>query len=310
MLRDETIRMLKKAGARRVLVQVPEGLKPRARDIAAALEKEGFVPFISVEPCFGACDLIDREAVGMADALLHIGHSDYGLKASVPVVYEEMMFEHDPVPLLSKHLNSLKPYTNIGLISTVQHLPGLAKAKVFLESHGKSALLGKPSRALHPGQVLGCDYSAAKSIEGRVDCFLFIGSGRFHPLGLAMETAKPVLFLDTEAGSLTNLSEEKKTLERLRGAGIAKASQAKAFGILISTKPGQAHPDLAMEAKGRLESLGKKAFILVANQVTPEKLLGLGVEALVNTACPRIREDARAFRMPIISPSDIDYFKE
>lgn len=302
---------LKSLRARRVFIQVPEGLKTRALDFASGLEKAGIRAFISIEPCFGACDIRDREARLLGcDALLHVGHSDYGLKAALPVIYEEYRIDFDPVPLLKRHIPALKAFKKIGLATTVQYLPGLAKANAFLKSRGKKILLGSPTRARHPGQILGCDYSAAKSIEAGVDCFLFLGTGTFHPLGLAMEVEKPVFFLDFEGTGLIDLAQEKRNLQKLRYAQIAKASEARNFGILVSTKLGQAHPKLAEQAREKLESLGRRAWILVADQLTPSKLMGLQVEALVNTACPRLREDAKLFKKPIISPGDIDLFGE
>lgn len=307
----EILPKLNSLKARRVLIQVPEGLKTSVLEFSRALEKSGIRTFISIDPCFGACDIMDREARALGcDALLHVGHSDYGLKAALPVIYEEYRIDFDPVPLLRRHLPELKPYRRIGLATTVQHIPSLALASSFLRKQGKRPVLGTPSRGGHPGQVLGCDYSAAKSIEPSVDCFLFLGTGTFHPLGLALEADKPVLFLDFESTELMDLVQEKANLQKLRYAHIAKASEARNFGILVSTKPGQAHPKIAEQAREKLESLGRQAWILVFNQLTPDKLLGLQVEALVNTACPRIREDARQFKKPIISPEDIDLFEE
>ncbi|MCK4715123.1 MAG: diphthamide synthesis protein, partial [Candidatus Aenigmarchaeota archaeon] len=113
-----------------------------------------------------------------------------------------------------------------------------------------------------------------------------------------------------EGAGLIDLAQEKRNLQKIRYAQIAKASEARNFAILVSTKPGQAHPKLAEQAREKLEALGRRAWILAADQLTPSKLMGLRVEALVNTACPRLREDARLFKKPIISPGDIDLFTE
>lgn len=302
---------LRKRKARRVFLQVPEGLKARVQEFANDLEASGFHVLISVEPCFGACDIRDREAKAMGcDVLVHVGHADFGVKPVIPVIYEEYMIDFDPVPLLRSNLKGLKSFKRIGLATTIQYMGSLATASGFLRKQGKEPVLGAGNRARHPGQVLGCDYSGPKSVEKSVDCFLFLGTGSFHSLGLATEVEKPVLFLDFESGELINLEQERFNLEKMRYARIAKASDARNFGILVSTKPGQAHPKLAEKAKEKLESLGKRAWILVADQITPDKLLGLDIEALVNTACPRMREDSRQFRKPIISPEDIDEFPE
>jgi 2-(3-amino-3-carboxypropyl)histidine synthase len=302
---------LKRLKAKKVFIQVPEGLKMMVLDFSKSLEKSGLTTYISVDPCFGACDLKDREAKALGcDAFLHIGHSDYGLKPALPVIYEEYRIEFDPTPLLRKNLPILKSFKRIGLATTVQYLSSLAKASTFLKKQGKKVILGTPSKGGHPGQILGCDYSSAKTIEPGVDCFLFLGTGTFHPLGLAIGIDKPTLFLDFESTELIDMAQEKRNLQKLRYAHIAKASQARNFGILVSTKPGQAHPKMAEQAKEKLESLGRRAWILVADMITPEKLTGLQVEALVNTACPRIREDAKLFKKPIISPEDIVFFEK
>ncbi|MEE9406305.1 MAG: diphthamide synthesis protein, partial [Candidatus Aenigmarchaeota archaeon] len=83
-----------------------------------------------------------------------------------------------------------------------------------------------------------------------------------------------------------------------------KATLSNNFGILISTKAGQMHLKQAEQAKKALREKGKKAWILVADQVTPEKLLGLNLDCLVNCACPRITEDVSLFKKPIITAEE------
>lgn len=302
---------LKKLKARRVFLQVPEGLKTRVQDMASKIEEAGFSVMLSVEPCFGACDIKDREAKALGcDVLVHIGHSDFGVKPVLPVIYEEYRVDFDPTPLLRANLKDLKKYRRIGMFTTLQYISSLAKASKFLREKGLAVRLGSGRVVRYPGQILGCDISGPKSVENQVDCFLFIGTGSFHPLGLALEVEKPVLFLDFESGQLIDLVQEKQSLEKLRYARIAKAAEARNFGVLVSTKPGQAHPATAWKTKKRLEDLGRKAWILVADQVTPEKLLGLKIEALVDTACPRLQEDSRQFKKPIISPQDLTFLEE
>ena len=49
-------------------------------------------------------------------------------------------------------------------------------------------------RIKHPGQVLGCCYSTARELY--LDEYLFIGTGQFHPLGIALATGKRVVTAD------------------------------------------------------------------------------------------------------------------
>ncbi len=304
MLSESHLKDLKGKGCRKVLLQIPEGLKPRAQELAGILRKEGIEAIVSVEPCFGACDLRDREAKALGcDAVLHIGHSPLMPETEVPVVYDEYRQDFSPVPLLERHLGQL-PYNSLCLVTTIQHIGSLAKAKAFLESKGKTVYIGQPTSARYPGQILGCDHSAALSLEDEAEAFLFIGSGLFHPLGLAEKTEKPVLFLDKESGELKDLSEERLRRQKIRAASLAKASMSQNFGILVSTKAGQMNLKAAERARESLEKKGKKAWMLAADLITPEKLLGLKLDCLVNCACPRITEDTSLFKKPIITADE------
>ncbi len=87
---------------------------------------------------------------------------------------------------------------------------------------------------------------------------------------------------------------------------IEKAKDLRNFGVVISTKPGQKNLKSAESVKKRLKSLGKCAYTLVADQLTPEKLIGLKIDVLVNTACPRIKEDFEQFGKVILNPQDVE----
>lgn len=298
---------IRKSKARRILLQAPEGLKTRVQEIGEQLERSGLTVFISGEPCYGACDVRDHQAKLLnCDLLVHIGHTDMGIKTLVPVLYEEYRIDLDPVPMLKNHMNVLDASKRIGLFTTVQYLSGLGKAREFLESRGKKVVLAGSPKTRYPGQVVGCDFSGPKSIEKLVDAFLFIGSGFFHPLGIAMAVEKPVLFLNVEGGELLNMKSEKEMLQRIRFAQVEKARDCKTFGILLSTKPGQLFLKKAEESKRKLEKLGKKACILVMDEITPQKLLGLKLDCLVNCSCPRLTDDSRLFKKPILNPDDVD----
>ena len=146
------------------------------------------------------------------------------------------------------------------------------------------------------------------SIEEVVDAFLYIGSGRFHPLGLALKTEKPVYVLDMEKNEITDIKELKEKFLKQRYATIAMAKDAEKYGIIVSVKPGQMNLDLAKKIKEKLEKKSKKAYILILNEVKPYKLLGIDVDCYINTACPRITiEDRTSFKKPILNPDEIEY---
>ncbi len=280
------------------ILQVPDGMKRKALKIADDL---GDV-LIDCESCFGACDLAIQEAKVLGcDKIVHYGHSKV-IDADMPVEYVELRQDYDPLPILKKHsINERR----IGLVSTLQFLDSLEKVRKYLEEKGKIVRIGKGK--FNAGQILGCDVSAAKAVEKDVEAFLYIGSGNFHPLGLAMQTEKPVYFLDVEKVEVTVVDKGKFLKQKY--AAIAIAKDAKTFGILVSVKPGQLNLKLAKEIKKKLEEKGKKAYILVFNEIKPEKLIGLELDCYINTACPRIAIDNRTdFKKPILNPDEIESF--
>ncbi|MEM5778557.1 MAG: diphthamide biosynthesis enzyme Dph2 [Candidatus Aenigmatarchaeota archaeon] len=280
------------------LLQIPDGLKRKALKIA----DETGDALIYCESCYGACDLAINEAKILGcEKIIHFGHSKI-IETDLPVEYKEI---RENVKLSLEKIKIKEK--RIGLISTLQFLDCLKPLKEFLEAQGKIVKIGKGKG--YDGQILGCDITCAKNIENLVDAFLFVGSGNFHPLGLALKTEKPVYFFNLEKNKLEDLKTLKVKFLKQRYAAIALVKDAKKFGILVSVKPGQLNLELAKQIKKKLEEKGKKAYILVLNEIKPEKLEGLDLDCYINTACPRIAIDNRLeFKKPILNPDEIESF--
>ncbi len=291
----------------RILLQVPEGLKTKATEMAAKLEKEGNEVVISSEPCYGACDIKVDEAKRLGcQKIVHYGHTRF-VETDFPVEYVEHREKVDVVPILEKNHTVLQGFKRIGLVSSLQFIDALKPAKEFLDKNGHKTIIGevKSSKKLYPGQILGCDVSAAKRVENDVDAFLFLGCGKFHPLGLSLKGGKPIFSLDFERGTVGKIDDT--LFRKQKAVAIALAKDAKTFGILVSTKIGQSNIDLAKSVKRKLSANGKEAFILAMDEIRPEKLMGIKADAWVCTACPRIAIENRAdFKGPILNPDELD----
>ena len=292
--------IIKKKNCKTVGLQFPEGFKRRAIMIAGELEDDtGSDIIISGNPCFGACD-IDTTLAGKVDVMFHFGHSKMGKFENV--VFIEVRSNVDVLQCVKIALPHFKTI-NIGLITTVQHIHKLEEIARFLDENGKKGISGKGDlRVSYPGQVLGCNFTAA-----RIDCeeYLYIGSGIFHPLGVAIATGKRVVAADPYINQAIEVSPEK--FMRKRSGYIAKSMDAKVFGIIVSSKSGQNRIDLARKLSGIAGRHGKKAQIIMMDLVTPEQLLAFKVDAYVNTACPRITiDDAERFHVPVLSPSEFE----
>ena len=307
---DKAVQAVLKKKAKIVAVQIPEGLKQRALEIALEIEKKtGAVVFTFVDPCYGACDLVDAEAkkVG-ATLLLHFGHSPFISKTEVETVYLPLGYELGKAELavlaegVPKKVGKGK---KIALCSTVQYLEHLKAFGKLLEKNGLNVFVGKGKGVL-AGQVLGCNYSSVKSVEGKSDAVVFLGDGLFHALGISFSSSKPVFTANPLSSEVKELKNERDLFLRKRYAVIARAMDAKSFGILLSSKKGQLREKLAVRLKKEIEAKGKKAFIFVSDFVKPDYITGVNVDALVSTACPRIAfDDSSSFKQPLLSPSEL-----
>jgi 2-(3-amino-3-carboxypropyl)histidine synthase len=297
-------RFLKKHKVRRTAVQLPAGLRPHLSEIIATFEGAGADAIILADSCYGACDVADVQAKRLGcDALVQYGHSDMGLRTVLPTLYVEAHMIADPLEAVEKLLPKLD-FERVGLATTVQHIESLPKIAKIMRSNEFKLLVGKPgSRARYPGQILGCDWSCAKSISGDVDGFLYIGTGKFHPLGISLATGKRVITVNPIAGSCENLTFNLGDFLRRRRAMISRAAAGEKFGILVSSKPGQARLKLAARLAGELRRAGLTAHILVLDEITQEKLDDFKLDAFVCVACPRISiDDAGRFSKPILTP--------
>jgi len=292
---SDLIERLKKRGAHRVALQFPEGLKRRSAELVVSLKDAGFEVLVSGDPCYGACDLA-LDTLRHADVLVHFGHAP--VDEQPQVIFEPWIITFD-VTVLEKSLPSLKG-TAIGLVTTVQHAAQIPAMQAFLQTRGITAIVAEGSgRTPIRGQVLGCSFTAAK-ISG-VDEILFVGTGLFHPTGIAIATGARVIALDPLTGTAQEVSGE--ALMRRRFAVMERARGARTIGIIVSTKSGQQRMGLAR----RLARFSENAVIVTMREVTPDELLNLGYPCYVNTACPRLAYDDQVrFPVPVLSPQEFE----
>lgn len=297
----EAIRELKELEVKRIFVQYPEGLRLRIQKIVKELEKEGFDVILCNESTYGACDVREHEAKLLrCDAILHIGHGDFGVKTEMPVVYADYFIEADPLPILEKEFKQLEGYQNIGLATSIQFVKTLPVIKEFLEKKGKKVFIGKSTTEKYHGQILGCRLGAAKEIEDKVDCFLCISAGKFYGLGLTLKTDKPMLNLDFEKGTIRDMEDFKKKIQKIIAWNKAEFKEARRVGILVSFKLGQF--TMPYRIKEKLEGDGKETYIIAMDEITKDKLAGLKLDFLVNTACSRIGTDnLEMYDLPILN---------
>jgi len=295
----------------RIILQFPQGLKAKAAEYVQKYESEGHEVFVASAPCYGACDLCIEEAKAVgAKKLVHVGHAEF-MKVNVKGLEIEYIPYFDELPkevlenAAQKALEMLKGHEKIALVTTVQHIKQIGEVRKLLERAGKKVIMEKGGkRVRYAGQVLGCDAGgAAKAIAKGAQCVLYFGGGQFHPLG--MRAGVPVLAADPYLGKACWITQEIEKLERKRRGALLAGAHAKSFGIIVSTKNGQFNLQGALLAKKELLKRGKKAMVLVSNEIFPLSLEDFNCfDAYVSMACPRIGDDHALYKKPIIDFGD------
>jgi len=295
---------IRKRKAKRVLIQLPEGLKPYGYYLAGIVEKAEALAVVSADPCYGACDLATSEAESLdADLIVHYGHSKMVEEKKVNVLYIEAKAKSNVKNAVKKALPLLENCKKIGLVTTVQHIHALNETREELLKASKTVEIGDTGHVKYAGQVTGCNLSNAKAIAKEVDAFLFVGGGKFHPIGIALATAKPTIVADPYEKTAFAVEDEVNKILKQRWAQISLAKKAERFGVLVGLKSGQRKLETAIKVKQKLEDAGKHAILLALREIAPEALLQFpDIEAFVNTACPRISlDDTSRFHRPVIT---------
>lgn len=303
---EKVIKRINKMDAKIVGIQFPDGLKTHATEVAHSIEDAtGAEVIISADACFGACDTPDTKLMDFVDLLIHFGHTPLPLKYAAPVMFVEAYSKIDVKDSLNQALDLLKPYTDIALATTTQHLHLLEEISAFLKENGKNVIVNK-GKSTRLGQVLGCNFSSIKNVDA--EAFLFVGSGNFHPLGIKLFTGSPVIIADPYMGEARLIDDFADRILRIRFARITKARNAKKWGILVSSKEGQYRMNLARNIKKSLVNQGMDAVIIMMENISPDNLLAyMDIEAFVVTACPRIAiDDSQMYKKPLITPQELE----
>jgi len=300
------------SGYHRVLLKIPDGLLSLATDVADIVSKSGTEPVISADSCYGACDISDDLDNLDVDLIVFVGEAPMPSLANqypVPTVSFVIQNPHPIDKVIHKAIPLLEG-TKIGLVSIAPYMHQIETAADILIKQSLSPIIGKQSRRTGAdGQILGCDLSVGMILADRVDSYLYIGDGMFHPLGLALTTKKPVIVANPALNKVLKqeVTEMKNQLLKQRYATIASAMEAQRVGIVVGLKLGQNRIRLAQRLKERAEKNGLTTYYIAANNLQPDRLDYLDVDCYVSTACPRVAlDDNPRFAKPLLTPIEFE----
>jgi 2-(3-amino-3-carboxypropyl)histidine synthase len=311
---EKAVKIINKNDYKNIVLQVPEGLKYIFKDFVDFLEKKTKANIIiSADPCFGACDIPSFFWKNTdINFIIQIGHLPIPkfCENSIPVMFLNAFSNADVSKVVKKALPIIKG-KKIGVLTTAQHIHKIDDVKNLLIKNNFEPVICKGDKRMDsPGQILGCNFSAATKIVGDVDTYLFIGSGTFHPLGLLLSTKKPVISCDpyTNEVRYKELEDFKDIILRQRYGAIARSKDAKVFGIIICSKSGQNRFNESDKIKKLIDSKSKKSYIFITNFFSASFIESFkDIDCFVSLGCPRIAiDDYMQYKKPIITPIELE----
>ncbi|XP_014320188.1 2-(3-amino-3-carboxypropyl)histidine synthase subunit 1 isoform X1 [Myotis lucifugus] len=306
----KTIWRVQQAQAKKVALQMPEGLLLFACTIVDILERftEAEV-MVMGDVTYGACCVDDFTARALgADFLVHYGHS-----CLVPmdtsaqdfrVLYVFVDIRIDTAHLLDSIRRTFPPASALALVSTIQFVSTLqAVAQELKAEYRMSVPQCKP---LSPGEILGC---TSPYLPKEVEAVIYLGDGRFHleSVMIANPDVPAYRFFSRYDPYSKVLSREHYDHQRMqtnRQEAIATARSAKSWGLILGTLGRQGSPKILEHLESRLQALGLPFVRLLLSEIFPSKLSLLPqVDVWVQVACPRLSIDwGTAFPKPLLTP--------
>jgi len=208
-----------------------------------------------------------------------------------------------------------KKYKTVALYASVQFVNNLDQVRKQLADNNINVITSHADRTQVKGQLLGCDnyhnsLNLSKDDSNAVDCYLYVGDGKFHPLALVyaqkdMQEMKEIVCNDPliKKMSLMGVQDIKKILLKYRSS-LMRFLTAKTIGVIVTIKPGQEQfrPSLMLEKR----YANKKFYYFIDNVVSFDQLENFNfIDVWVNTTCPRVGfDDQEKFTKGVINLND------
>ncbi|RYP37179.1 hypothetical protein DL768_010896 [Monosporascus sp. mg162] len=304
----KTIHRIRSSGAKKVALQMPEGLLLFATTISDILTQfcPGIETLIMGDVTYGACCIDDYTARALGcDLLVHYAHS---CLIPVDVTKIKVLYVFVDISIDTSHLlatlerNFAIPKT-IAMVGTIQFNATIHGVRSTLEKAGFNVLIPQIS-PLSKGEILGCTSPRLPDSE-KVDLILYLGDGRFHLESIMIHNpAIPAYRYDPYSRKLTRETYGHEEMQSLRRDAIRTAKGAKKWGLILGSLGRQGNPHTMALIEGKLKQMGTPWVNLLLSEIFPGKLAMMNdVECWVQVACPRLSIDwGYAFPRPLLTP--------
>ncbi|CAI6098525.1 unnamed protein product [Clonostachys chloroleuca] len=304
----KTIHRIRTSGAKKVALQMPEGLLLFATTISDILMQfcPGIETLIMGDVTYGACCIDDYTARALGcDLLVHYAHS-----CLIPVdvtkiktLYVFVDISIDVTHLLASLERNFPTGKTIAVVGTIQFNATIHGVKNALERAGFRILVPQIA-PLSKGEILGCT-SPRLEADDAVDLILYLGDGRFHLESIMIHNPSiPAYRYDPYSRKLTRETYEHDEMQTIRRSAITTAKKAKKWGLILGSLGRQGNPHTMALIEKKLTERGIPWVNLLLSEIFPGKLaLMSDVECWVQVACPRLSIDwGYAFPRPLLTP--------
>jgi 2-(3-amino-3-carboxypropyl)histidine synthase len=304
----KTIHRIRAQQAKRVALQMPEGLLMFATTISDILTQScpGIETLIMGDVTYGACCIDDYTARALGcDLLVHYAHSCLiPVSASkIATLYVFVDISIDTDHLVKTLARNISPGKTVAMVGTIQFNSTLHTVTPALEAEGLKVIV--PHIApLSKGEVLGC--TAPKlSADVNVDLILYLGDGRFHlEAAMIANPDIPAYRYDPYSRKLTRETYSHDEMLDMRSSAIVTAKKAKKWGLILGALGRQGNPHTLALIENHLTRQGIPYINLLLSEIFPGKLAMFeDIDCWVQIACPRLSIDwGYAFPRPLLTP--------
>ena len=305
----KTIWNIKKQGAKRVALQMPEGLLIYSLVISDILEEFCQVETVVMgDVSYGACCIDDFTARSLdCDFIVHYAHS-----CLVPIDITEIkvLYVFVTIGIDEKHLvNTIKRNfdqgTQIAVFGTIQFNPTIHSVKATLENDPEKPiyLIPPQSRPLSKGELLGC--TSARLNNEHIKATIYVGDGRFHLESSMIHNPDiPAYRYDPYDQKFTREYYDQEEMTQVREDAMLTSKRAKKIGLILGALGRQGNPKTLNMLENELLQKGVEVVKIILSEIFPQKLAMFDdVDAFIQVACPRLSIDwGYAFNKPLLTP--------
>lgn len=302
---QKTVWNIRKHGAKRVALQMPEGLLIYSLVIADILEQFCLVETIVMgDVSYGACCIDDYTARALdCDFIIHYAHSclvpiDV---TTIKVLYVFVTINIDEAHLVSTIKRNFLEKNHLAMFGTIQFNPTIHSAAAKL-AQDNIYVTPPQSMPLSKGEVLGCT-SARMALE--IDAMVYVGDGRFHMESAMIHNPEiPAYRYDPYSRKFTREYYDHAEMKLVRKWAISHARNARKIGLILGSLGRQGSPATLEKLEQKLKERNIIVVKIILSEIFPQKLAMFDdIDAFVQVACPRLSIDwGYAFDKPLLTP--------